>query len=235
MVGDYIKLEGTVNSQEEKNRIATLLNQTFEFSGEIYFLKSEQNVDFERLKTTIEVNKINEVIFCAKDLSSGQIIETMTSLPQYQLEFKIAQPSTDFLIGSNSIDSSGDLYLVNLNKIERPKNIRLKRITDLGVASLLLVCSPLIIWRFGSKRNFLTNLTKVFFGKLSLVGFAIAEKTQTHELPRIKKGILTPTDTFKNVQPDQIAKVNLLYARDYSIWYDLKLLKNCWGKLDKTL
>jgi GT2 family glycosyltransferase len=244
LIGGKYKLNKTkektflvIGSTEENQRITQLLKQTFHFNTEIFHFSptKDQNIDFERLKTTIEINRTNELIFCAKDISSTEIIEIMTNLPNTNLEYKIAQPATDFLIGSNSIDSAGDLYLVNLNKIEEPKNIRMKRLFDFFISGLILIISPMVAWKFKNKVNFYKNLFSVFIGRISFVGFDRSQKEMAKGLPRIKKGIFTPSDNFDNVQIDQISKINLLYARDYSIWYDLKLLKICWGKLDKSL
>ncbi|MBU2019540.1 MAG: glycosyltransferase family 2 protein [Bacteroidetes bacterium] len=244
LVGGKFKLNKTkeksfiiLGGSEEYTRITQLLKQTFLFKTEILHFDTTQTtlIDIERLKTTIEINKMEELIFCAKDITSSEIIEIMTSLRNLKLEFKIAQPTTDFLIGSNSIDSAGDLYLINLNKIEEPKNIRIKRIFDFSVAFLILLCSPIIVWFYSQKSIFIRNILSVISGKISFVGFDDFFKEKTTDLPRIKKGIFSPSDNFKNIQHEQISKVNLLYARNYNIWYDMKLLKKGWKKLDKSL
>ena len=68
--------------------------------------------------------KYNEIIFCAKSIHPSQIISCMTSIGKRNIDFKIAQPQTSFIIGSNSIDSKGDFYSMKLNSINRPGNLR---------------------------------------------------------------------------------------------------------------
>jgi hypothetical protein len=86
------------------------------------------------------------------------------------IEFKIAQPDTTYLIGSNSIDSSGDLYILNSNNLSRPENLRSKRFIDLLFSILLIFASPVFIWFFNDKYQFISNLFSIAIGKKSFVG-----------------------------------------------------------------
>jgi hypothetical protein len=47
-----------------------------------------------------------------------------------------------------------------------------------------------------------------------------------HKLPDIRKGIIYPTDALDQQKPDQqaIARLNMLYARDYRISNEFRLL-----------
>jgi hypothetical protein len=46
-------------------------------------------------------------------------------------------------------------------------------------------------------------------------------------LPKIRRGILSPLTPFKQVNrsSDTIARMNLLYARDYTIYQDLEIIQ----------
>jgi len=68
-----------------------------------------------------------------------------------------------------------------------------------------------------------------------MVGYHEELKENRQPLPKIKYGILTPNDIYKEQDEKLTEKRNLLYARDYSWKQDLKILKSCWGKLDKPL
>ena len=74
------------------------------------------------------IHQIDEIIFCAKDLSSQRIIELMSRLVQTNVDFKIAPPESLFLVGSNSIDSAGDLYVIDINSIAKPENKRKEKV-----------------------------------------------------------------------------------------------------------
>jgi O-antigen biosynthesis protein len=75
----------------------------------------------------------------------------MLELSNFNLEYKIAPPESVSIIGSNSIDTAGDLYVVNENTIIREKNQRNKRLFDVFTATALLLlllslslCGPCI-------------------------------------------------------------------------------------------
>lgn len=230
-----------VGSSEEIQRVEKLLNQTVSNIGDIFKVsstesKSENQIGtIDQLDQIVFINKIDEVIFCAKDCTANSIINWMKVLEGDQLDFKIAQPETFFLIGSNSINTAGDLYLMEVNKIEQPKNKRIKRIFDFLSSMMLFILSPFIIWRYKNKAQWFKNMFKVIIGSKSMVGYQDDEKAAEHLLPKIKFGILSPSDAFSSKDAKHVEKRNLLYARDYSWIQDLKILKSCWGKLDKPL
>jgi len=68
-----------------------------------------------QLNEIISVHKIDEIIFCAKDVSSYQIIKNMKEHSQTKVDFKIASPDSESVIGSNSSNTSGDLYVIKVD------------------------------------------------------------------------------------------------------------------------
>lgn len=68
-----------------------------------------------QLAEIISIHNINEVIFCAKDVPSETIIGNMKMLKDRNVDFKIASPGSQSLIGSNSSNSAGDLYVIKVN------------------------------------------------------------------------------------------------------------------------
>jgi GT2 family glycosyltransferase len=230
-----------VGSIDETERVEKLLKQTNPNQINIFRVSADkerhenQIGTIEQLDQISYINKIDEIIFCAKDCSANNIIEWMKRLEGDQLDFKIAQPETIFLIGSNSIDTAGDLYLMQVNKIEEPKNKRLKRLFDTITSILMLVFSPILIWKYQNKGTWLKNLLLVLWGKFSIVGYYTKNTAPNNILPKIKYGILSPSDEPNINSDSQVDKRNLLYARDYSVSKDIKILKSCWGKLDKPL
>ena len=230
-----------VGNEEELERVEKLIKQTIPNADHLFQVSAGSHKNGEQIGTVdqldqiVYINKINEVIFCAKDCSAQKIIYWMKTLQGDDLEFKIAQPETVFLIGSNSIDTAGDLYLMEVNKIEDPKNKRMKRLFDIIGSFLLLVLSPFVIWKYKHKAQWIKNMLNVFAGRKSFVGYQDDTQENRQLLPRIKYGILTPSDLYPEIDKRLTEKRNLLYARDYSWLYDIKILKSCWGKLDKPL
>ncbi|MFU8844139.1 MAG: hypothetical protein ACNA7V_10070, partial [Bacteroidales bacterium] len=91
---------------------------------------------------------------------------------------------------------------------------------------LLVPLIPLALFTIKKPFGFLWNLILVFIGKKTWVGFKQSVSTGGHKLPGLKKGILNPTDAMKAGQltNEDIERLNLLYARDYKITNDLRVL-----------
>lgn len=76
-------------------------------------------------------------------------------------------------------------------------------------------------------------MLNVLLGKYSLVGYAAQEIKTINGLPRLKKGLLTPMDRLTFSEDNISDKMNLLYARDYSLGKDFAILTRAWKRLDR--
>lgn len=227
-----------VGSGDEAQRVSAILKQTNSKIDSIYLVSptdeksAEQIGILSQLDQIAFIHKIDEIIFCAKDTSAQEIMEWMSILGATHIDFKIAQPDSLYLIGSNSIDTAGDLYVLNINEISKKNNVRIKRTLDFIVSFTFLLGSPFLIWSYTHKGKWLKNMLHCFIGKKSLVGYFLPGKKDPQQLPAIKKGILNPSDA-ENASDQLVAsKLNLIYARDYSIWKDLEIIRKAWRKLD---
>ncbi len=178
-----------------------------------------------QLEDIIEIYNINEVIFCSKDISSKEIIKQMGNIDEQAVDFKIAPPESLYIIGSNSIESSGEYYIIGSNAILKPFNQRNKRLLDFLLSFFFLILSPILILFQREKGGYFGNLFKVIIGKLSLVGFSSLFGGNDQQL-RIKKGILTPADLHERETLDEhiIEKLNFEYGRNYKILSDLEII-----------
>ena len=77
------------------------------------------------------------------------------------------------------------------------------------------------------------NMFLCLIGRKTLIGYFLTKTSEKEQLPKIKKGILTPFDSLKFTDEQVIAKLNLIYARDYSIFKDFEILQKAWKKLDR--
>jgi hypothetical protein len=190
--------------------------------------------EIEQLSEIIRINRINELIFCAENISSAQIIRAMLNLTQLDIEYKIAPPESISIIGSNSIHTAGDLYVVNINSISKRSNKIKKRIFDIGLAFNILIFLPVTIWFFKRKNQFIKNIFNVLAGKISWIGYIPREKSKGN-LPDIKQGILNPGDLFTEftLTEEKVMRLNMLYAKDYSLSTDSEILLKAWKNLDK--
>lgn len=231
-----------VGDSDESSRVEQLLQQTNSKISSVEFVSAnETKADkkfvgtFNQLEQVVEIHKIDEVIFCAKNISSQNIISAMLNLEGLKVDFKIAQPETSYLIGSNSIDSQGDLYVMDLNRINKPANQRNKRLVDFFISLKLIVLSPFLIWFYDNKTRFYKNMFGVMTGNLSLVGYAKVHHISSLKLPQIKRGILTAAMQFGSARQDEesVSRLNLIYAKNHSLFMDLRIIFRNWRQLGK--
>ncbi|HOW31420.1 MAG TPA: hypothetical protein PLP88_07630, partial [Bacteroidales bacterium] len=178
-----------------------------------------------QIRDIITIYDIDEVIFCAKDIAAEVIIDHMSELQDLQVDYKIAPPESLSIIGSNSINTAGDLYVIDINSISKTENRRNKRLFDISGSMLLLATSPVTAFLTRNPAGYLLNLLKVFIGKRSFSGYC-PTKIQDFRLPSIRRGILHPADALPKsaLSEEAYQKLNMLYARDYHIGNEFRLL-----------
>jgi len=179
-----------------------------------------------QIKEIITIHKIDEVIFCAKDVPAQVIIDKMSELKDEQVDYKIAPPESLSIIGSNSINTSGDLYVFDINAITKKPNRRSKRLLDFVVGIGLLLLYPVALFFVKKPLGLLRNILVVLFAIKSWVGYMPMSEHEFQRLPEIKEGILTPLDAFRNkiVPPEASSRLNILYARDYRVTNDINII-----------
>lgn len=224
-----------IGEEQEFNRVHGLIKQTEVNPSFVGFVSAEQNGvhnplyigKLNQIDEVIKIHQINEIIFCAKDLSSQFIINNMLTLVSSGVDFKIAPPESLSIIGSNNIDTAGDLYMIDVNSISKPSNKRNKRLLDVGFSVLAIVFSPILFFIQENKSKFLVNCFNVLFGFYSWVGYG---KTVDKTLPEIKRSVLSPSMLQLN-SSDKVKLINLRYAKDYKIEKDLIIIWKCLKKL----
>ena len=211
----------------EAQRVKSILSQINIKTQVIGFISpnGEKNNCLGTLKQIdeiVKIHKIDEVIFCAKNLSTENIISKMLTLSSLNINVKIAPEDSISIIGSNSINTAGDLYTINLNTISKAKNQRFKVLFDKLTAFLLLIFYPLVLWFVKNKIGLIKNIILVFIGKYSWVGYQYPEIINESTLPKIKKGVLSLVDTIKIQKPTSKIKQNLnvSYAKNYRVSTD---------------
>lgn len=221
IVGDFI----------EANKISNFLsNIEFNKYNNIVGIVRPENIldnnnyigSISQLKDIVTINKINEVIFCAGDIQSNSIIQNMLDLASLNIEYKIASKDGLSIIGSNSINSNGEIYSISINSIIKPENIRIKRTFDIFSSILLIILSPAIFFLINHKFQFFKNLFIVLFGIKTWVGYI--NSNENFELPKIKKSIINPISMKKLNNEMNHLKINIQYAKDYKVFNDFKYL-----------
>ncbi|MFM7021377.1 MAG: glycosyltransferase [Flavobacteriales bacterium] len=230
-------------NKEEARRVSRILNLSYVkpiYTGIVSPNDEDVSADEDyignlpQLKEIIEVHKIDEIIFCAKDISAQKIIDYMTISSSDKIDFKIAPPESLFIIGSSSVNSPGELYVIDINSISKSINLKNKRIFDIITSSIVLLISPVLVFLVEKPFGLLKNALNVLKGRISWVGYCKINNTY-QDLPTIKSGVLNPADILK-IQPtnaDTIKRLNMMYAKDYNIFNDLDIVIKGLKKLDR--
>lgn len=230
-----------IGSPDEAKRVSTIIEQSVKKPKIVGFVLPENNGkqkgyigNIFQLNEIININKIDEIIFCAKDITAQKIIKNMLQLSEIKIEYRIASPDSVSVIGSNSINTSGDLYTININSIANVKNKRNKRILDFSLSIIVLCLFPIFIFFQKKPLGFIVNIFSVIIGIKSWTGY-YAIDTSTIALPKIRQGILNPLDAIEqsNISKELIEKLNIAYARDYKILNDISTIVRSFHLLGK--
>ena len=240
-----------VGSEEECLRVQGLLDRYEVDSRMLGFVRAGQGTfeddrllgNIDQLKEITTVFNADEVVFCGADVPSGEIISWMTRLGSH-FDYKIVPRDALSVIGSNSKNTAGDLYAVDLKlAIDEPRARRSKRFLDLGMSLLLLATLPLQLIVVSDKGGLIRNIFQVLFGRKTWVGYTSAEGQPGNapsRLPALPEGVLSPADALGSAESGDadfgrrtLQRVNLLYARDWESSRDWGIIVKSWKNLGR--
>ncbi len=186
-----------------------------------------------QLSEIVKVYQVDEIIFCSSDVEASDIMQMMSDIDVKNIEFKIVPPESEFIVGSNSINTQGELYSIDLKTITLDENKRNKRLLDVLLSLFSLLILPISAFIHKKPFQFYKNIYSVFLGKKSWVGYA--PNLLNKNLPVIKKSVLYTTDAIKILNIDDKIEfhLNLLYAKNYKVSLDLSIFLKSLGKLDR--
>lgn len=170
------------------------------------------------------IHQATEIIFCSAGYSFREIISQLTQCGS-RIDYKILNPGSDALIGSNSKDEAGDLYVAERSyALFRTENLRRKRLMDILLCMAFILISPLNLILIIGFRRFLPNWFSVLKGSKSWVGFS--SSISREKFPHAKQGVISPADSIRNfnLTEQDVAAAEMSYARHYSVSKDLSLL-----------
>ncbi|GIV28482.1 MAG: hypothetical protein KatS3mg027_2296 [Bacteroidia bacterium] len=210
-----------VGDEEEFERVKEILKNIPVHTNYLGLIKtndsSSQHPNFsgylKDIEEVVQLEKIDEVIFCSKHLHAKDIIYWMTKMSYLPVQYKIAPPNELYIIGSNDIHSQGELYTLEFKTILLPENQRMKRLVDIILCLFLIITLPLTIWFFRNKGQLINNLWNVFIGKRTWVGFG---KFRDKDLPNLKASILFIGKMKGYDERSEKAKeLSYMYCKDY--------------------
>ena len=223
-----------IGEKAEALRVKNIIEQVSTNTDIVGFIKpdeSSENVEnylgkINQIDEIIKIFKINEVIFCAKNIATEHIISMMLRLSQMNVNVKIAPQDSISIIGSNSINTQGSLYTLDFNSITKPHNRRMKNLIDKTFAFTFLIFYPVLFFFVKEKLGFIKNIFQVLIGKKSWVGF-YPMKNFKNQLPTIKNSVLSPIDAVKqkqNLSETIKLNLNISYAKNYQIETDIFII-----------
>lgn len=221
-----------VGREEESSRVLRLLQQARAPVHCIGVVSPDPDPDtaeflgsMEQLEEIALIYRIGEIIFCAADVSSQDIMRSMTRLGPH-IAYKIVPQESLSIIGSSSKDAPGELYTIEIRfDIAQDLHRRNKRLLDILLALLLVATLPLHLLLVKRRIGLFSNIFKVLAGRKTWVGYAGAG-TEDNALPPLRPGVLSPLDGLP-LRPNDTATVqrlNLLYAQNYRVEQDAEIV-----------
>jgi O-antigen biosynthesis protein len=221
-----------VGSIEECNRVKNILlnyPNRFRLLGFIKPTEDQSKADWlgsiENLPLLIEIYKANEIIFCARDISSTEIMQLMGKANFSKVKYKIMPEMGAYIIGSNSKNTTGEFYSVDITPALSNKQTReRKRLVDLIMCGLFLLFSPILLFKPSFILKVFKNWLKCLLGKKTWVGY------NTHvdcsSLPVIPPAVFFVDQPIKsNIKDEQLVyNLNFIYAANYQWQNDINII-----------
>lgn len=168
----------------------------------------------DQLEEIVHIYRIDEIIFCSRDVSAQAIMQWMSRLGP-KILYKILPEESLSIIGSHSKNTAGELYTIDIQfRIAEPRQQRAKRLLDITLAAAVLLLWPLHALWLRQPTQWAGHAWKALTGQLSWVGY---DMRAAEGLPRLLPGVFSPLDGLRLPQPDAatIQRLNFFYAKDY--------------------
>ncbi|HTN46924.1 MAG TPA: glycosyltransferase [Flavipsychrobacter sp.] len=183
--------------------------------------ESEALSDFGEIKGTLYQAGVQEVIFCADDISYSQIFRLMQQCGK-EYEYKIHISGSKGFVGSNSRHTSGDVYITAPKyHLSHSYHVRNKRIFDVCLALFILLFFPVAFF-FRHPAHLLFNAFEVLLGRRTWVSYG--KQVHQEKLPMIKKGVLPTFNLLNDIYPSEavVEKLDVEYATHYNVFVDVR-------------
>jgi len=184
--------------------------------------KAEKSLDYlndiTQLSSLSKVLKADEIIFSSENMSMKEIMKQMVDLDS-KLSYKIAGDDSLSILGSNSKNSNGELYSVDIKyNLNDGYYLHTKRVFDISVGLLMMLLFPvLILINKLQIVGYLKNIFSLIVGQKTAVGYR-GERIHYQNLPDLSSSMMRIIDKG-NPKND-----NMHYARDYTILKDIEVL-----------
>ncbi len=231
-----VKIADTLKTKQiDYHTIAGLISLTSKEIGK-KFGEWEVIGSIENITKVIREKGIDEVIFSPLELSYSQMMSIVSASQNENTEFKIIGNNLDFLVGKASVSVLDEIPLIGIKyNITNPAMKFFKAFFDytLAVFVLFLVYPFIYLTAKVSSRNsdfrkFVLKVPSVLTGRMSFVG--PEDPSGYKDLYLGKKG-LTGLWYIENVEKKDQEKLDILYAKNQNIWFDLEILAKSLNKM----
>lgn len=230
-----------VGTEAESERVRHLLYQAGAAVKYIGTVAPHQEADahaylgsLRQLGEAVQIYKANEIIFCSKDVPVQDIMRWMAELGS-AIEYKIAPEESLSIIGSHSKNEPGELYTIEVRfEIADPVKRRHKRLLDALLALFFITTLPVHLLLVRRRLGFISNIFSVLAARKTWVGYHPLP-AQRNALPRLASGVLSPLAGLPDntLNAETMERLNLLYAKDYSVEKDMDLIWRGYRDLGK--
>jgi len=221
-----------VGGPEECNRVKNiLLNYPLRFKllGFIKPSDHQSKGDWlgssENLPLLIEIYKANEIIFCASDISSTEIMQLMGKVNFSKVKYKIMPEKGAYIIGSNSKNTTGEFYSVDITPaLSNQQNKNKKRMIDIVICVSFILFFPFLLLRPTFLKQVLLNWIHCLRGLKTWVGYNT--QVDCRSLPRIQPAVFfVDQNIHSNIKDEQlIYNLNFIYATNYQWQNDINII-----------
>ncbi len=200
----------------ERQRTIQILNN----AGIDAVIIETENID--ELPQLQKMCDVNEIIFCAASFSYKSIIHSIKNLGTLT-EYKIINPGSNVIIGSNSKNTAGDIYADDAAyALSNPLSLRKKRLMDIAVAVIGLLFFPLTAVVVKNAGNFFASCMAVLQGKKTWIGYC-GTNNDFATLPKIPEAVFAIDNAKNTTAGTRAFELNKLYAKRYKAGDELML------------
>jgi GT2 family glycosyltransferase len=194
----------------------------------------------ENIGKIIRDQKIDKIVLSSKELSYDKMFSIVSECQGYNVEFMVSGEDMDYLVGKSSISILDDIPMLKVQyNISAMSNKITKKIFDYSFSLILIVflIYPFVylFHKIISKENyfisFILGLPKILKGEKSFVG--PLNNSFYGDLFVGKTGLtgLWFVENISQTDVDELKKIDLFYAKNQNIWFDLEILGRTFSKM----
>lgn len=187
--------------------------------------KSEWLGSSENLPLLIDIYKADEIIFCTRDISTAEIMQLMGNVSMNRVKYKIMPENAAYIIGSNSKNTTGEFYSVDITPaLSNKQNKDKKRVFDLVFCFISICFFPVFLFRPNFFRRVFSNWIDCIQGDKTWVGYNTS--VDSHNLPQISEGVFRIDEHIHSPIKDAqlVNNLNFMYASNYHWQNDMNIL-----------